>query len=113
MRGLAALALLAVSTTATAQPLTGTYRVGGATLVDPPQQEARDTHFYVELTEPSAKALYDAMKAKAVPDACGDPGTTTKRAGGVACSRGPKGREYRCWFGIDLRAPRLVHGVVC
>jgi hypothetical protein len=93
--------------------LAGHYSIGGKTLVDPPPDEARDTHLYLELTDDAAKALYDAMKTKAAPDACGEPGTTTKRAGGVQCSRAAQGKAHRCWIGVELRTQRIVSGVVC
>jgi hypothetical protein len=93
--------------------LAGHYSIGGKTLVDPPPDEARDTHLYLELTDDAAKALYDAMKAKAAPDACGEPGTTTKRAGGIQCSRSAQGKAHRCWIGVELRTQRIVSAVVC
>jgi hypothetical protein len=95
------------------QPLEGAYAIGGATLIDPPQSEPQDTHFYLDLEGRAARDLYRALKAKAVDGACGEPGDLTKRQGGVQCTMVKGGKEYHCAFGVELRTQRVVGAVVC
>jgi len=95
------------------QPLQGTYKVGGKTLYDPPQSEAQDTHFYLDLEGSAARDLYNALKAKPQDRVCGEPGDLTKRAGGVQCTKVKGGKEYHCAFGVELQTQRVVGGVVC
>lgn len=103
---------LPVTPVAAEGALAGHYRLGGATLYDPPQGEPADTHMYFELNGDAARALYDALKLAAQPDPCGD-GGSVKTHDGLQCVRDAGGQEHRCWFGIDLRRPRIVNGVVC
>ena len=93
--------------------LQGSYMVGGATLIDPPETEAQDTHFYVDLEGNAARDLYKALKAKAEAGVCGEPGDLTKRSGGVQCTMAKGGKEYHCAFGVELRTQNVVPGVVC
>ena len=95
------------------KPLQGTYMVGGATLIDPPESEPRDTHFYVDLEGYAARDLYKALKAKPEAGICGEPGDLTKRSGGVQCTMVKGGKEYHCAFGVELRTQHVVSGVVC
>jgi|SRR6516165_5968564 hypothetical protein len=107
------LVLAAPAFAADYQPLQGTYKVGGKTLYDPPESEAQDTHFYVDLEGNAARDLYKAMKAKAEDGVCGEPGDRTKRSGGVQCTMVKGGKEYHCAFGVELRTQRVVSGVAC
>jgi len=93
--------------------LSGDYRLGGQTLYDPPLNEPQDTHLYFELTGSSAKDLYQALKVQPQRDACGERGTLTKRLGNIQCTQASDHRSFRCWFGVDIRAQRVVNGVVC
>ena len=95
------------------QPLKGSFKVGGATLIDPPESEPQDTHFYLDLEGNAARELYKALKAKAEAGVCGEPGDLTKRSGGVQCTMVKGGKEYHCAFGVELRTQRMVPGVVC
>jgi hypothetical protein len=95
------------------RPLAGSYAIGGATLIDPPQSEPQDTHFYVDLEGAAARDLYKALKARAVDGVCGEPGDLTKRQGGVQCTMVKGGKEYHCAFGVELGTQRVVAGVVC
>ena len=116
MRMLFSIALVALASAASAadyQPLQGSYKVGGATLIDPPGSEAQDTHFYVDLEGSAARDLYRAMKAKAKDGVCGEPGDLTKRSGGVPCTMVKGGKEYHCAFGVELKTQHVVSGVVC
>lgn len=94
-------------------PLSGIYFLGGKTLVDVPPEEARDTHLYMELTGAAARALYARMQTRPLEDPCGDPGDTLKTMGHIQCARAARGRDYRCWMGIDLDGQRVVNGRVC
>src|SRR6516165_4202742 len=107
------LVLAAPAFAAEYQPLQGTYKVGGKTLIDPPQSEAQDTHFYVDLEGIAARDLYDALKAKPQDGVCGEPGDMTKRSGGVQCTKVKGGKEYHCAFGVELQTQHVVSGVAC
>ena len=116
MRTAVAIALVVVASAAVAadyQPLKGSYKVGGATLIDPPQSEAQDTHLYLDLEGNVARDLYKAMKAKAKDGLCGEPGDLTKRQGGVQCTMVRGGKAYHCAFGLELGTQKVVAGVVC
>jgi hypothetical protein len=93
--------------------LTGTYRIGGKTFYDPPENEPQNTHLYIQLTGDAAKDLYQTMSAKPKPDVCGDEGTQTKMIGNVQCTRSADTKTYRCWFGVDVKNQKIVNGVVC
>jgi len=109
----AALVFAAAAPAADYKPLQGTYMVGGATLIDPPESEAQDTHFYLDLEGNAARDLYKALKAKAEAGVCGEPGDLTKRNGGVQCTMVKGGKEYHCAFGVELKTQHVVSGVVC
>ena len=93
--------------------LTGTYRIRGQTLYDPPENEPQNTHLYIQLTGDAAKDLYQAMSAKPKPDICGDEGTQTKRIRNIQCSRSADNKIFHCWFGVDIKNQRIVNGVIC
>ena len=61
MLAIAALLFATSASGADYKPLQGTYMVGGATLIDPPESEAQDTHFYVDLEGNAARDLYKAL----------------------------------------------------
>jgi len=110
---LATLVFAAAAPASDYKPLQGSYMVGGATLIDPPETEAQDTHFYVDLEGNAARDLYKALKAKAEAGVCGEPGDLTKRSGGVQCTMAKGGKEYHCAFGVELKTQHVVSGVVC
>jgi hypothetical protein len=95
------------------QPLHGDYKLGGKTLIDPPESEAQDTHFYLDIDGNAARDLYKAMKAKPATGACGEPGDLTKRSGGMQCTMEKGGKQYHCAFGVELGTQRIVNGVTC
>ena len=116
MKLILAVAALTVSASALCadyQPVKGSYKVGGSTLLDPPVSEPQDTHFYLDLEGGAARDLYKAMKAKAEDGVCGEPGDLTKRQGGVQCTQVKGGKEYHCAFGVELKTQHVVAGVVC
>ncbi|WP_162914624.1 hypothetical protein [Desertibaculum subflavum] len=92
------------------RPLSGTYAIGSATLVDPPPGESKDrVLFYIDGA--AAKEIYDAMQAEARPSAC-DPSLRSKTAGMLECSRGPGG-DYECSIGVLLTKGTSVRASVC
>jgi hypothetical protein len=93
--------------------LSGTYRIGGKTLYDPPENELQNTHLYIQLTGESAKDLYQTMQAKPKPDDCGDEGNLTKKIGNMQCTRSADNKTYQCWFGVDVKNQKITNGVVC
>lgn len=110
------LALAVISIGANAgdyKPLAGAYSISGKTLLDPPANEAQNTHIYFSLKGKAALDLYDSMKAKAIPNACANDGSMLKRVGEMQCVRSDDGKEYQCWFGIDIKNQKVVSGVVC
>ena len=96
-----------------AKVLTGSYSIAGRTLVDAPVSEAQNTHMYFALSGVSAQDLYNSMKVRAKPDLCRAGGALTKSIGEMRCTRSASGREFQCWFGIDIAKQRLTGGVVC
>ena len=116
MKRLGMLVLLVASSVALAwqyKPLSGSYRIGGQTVYDPPENEAKNTHFYFELTGTAAKDLFEHMKVAPVADVCADSGEKTKRIGEMRCTQAANGKQHRCWFGLDIRNQRITNGVVC
>ena len=95
------------------KPLQGSYAIGGTTLIDPPESEAQDTHFYVDFEGTAARDLYNAMKVKAAVGVCGEAGDLSKRQGGLQCTKVKGGKEYHCAFAVELRTQHVVPGVVC
>jgi hypothetical protein len=102
-----------VAETITEAPLRGTYFLAGKTLVDPPPGESRDSHLYMELTGNGARDLYARMKTRPMEDPCGNRGDTLKTLGAIQCGRDARGKDYRCWLGIDMAGQRVVNGRVC
>jgi hypothetical protein len=120
-RTVALLAAAAVVSTALAadapypgmQPLTGQFDIAGATAVDPPPDEPRDTHLRVYLTGDSARALYEHMKVSTGEHPCGDPEGLSKTIGGMTCVRRRSDGGHECWFAIDIAAQRIDSGWAC
>ena len=113
---LAALLLLAAAT-ALAQPqhperLAGSLFLGGATLVDPPPEEATGTHAYITITGAAARRMCVAMPGRAVADAC-EPGRQLKHSGAVRCSAGRAANDAARSFGLELARGRLAGGTPC
>ena len=82
-----------------AQPISGTYALGGATLMDPPANEAKNTHLRLYLTGNAARDLYAALPTPAVHDECLDDGSVTKA---VAGRRAP---GWRTLMSTNARLP--------
>jgi hypothetical protein len=93
--------------------LTGSYNIAGQTIVDPPGTEAQNTHMYFTLSGASAQDLYNSMKVRPKPDVCRGGGALTKAIGQMRCTRSATGKEFQCWFAIDIASQRITGGVVC
>jgi len=93
--------------------LSGEYSIAGQTIIDPPPNEPTDTHLYFALTGNAARDLYNAMKATARADACGEPGGLLKSIGAMQCTRAPGGKSYQCSFAIDIAKQRISGGSAC
>lgn len=94
-------------------PLTGEMLVGGATLVDPPPDEARSSHAYLTVTGPAALRLYRGMPAREEDDLCRGDGHKRRRAGTLSCSIDASGRVAVCDFAVDLRSGAMADGRPC
>lgn len=97
-------ALLASASVAGAQttPLAGQLHISGATAIDPPPNEPKNTHAAMTIDGPAALRLYRTMKAKEQPDACMDKGWRTKFAGPLFCSLAPNRRAAKCFLTVSL-----------
>jgi hypothetical protein len=80
--------------------LSGTYELGGKTLVDPPPGEDPRSRYRVFLTGAAAKDLYDAMRAAEEDDECLGDGSKSKRSGGISCTRLAEDGGYECSFAV-------------
>lgn len=106
---IAVLAAGAATASADEKPLTGTYEIGGATLVDPPPGEDPSSRFRVFLTGAAAKDLYDALHATAEDDECLGDGSKSKRSGGIVCRKLAEDGSYECAFAVGVDG-RTVDG---
>jgi len=93
--------------------LAGHYALAGATAIDPPPNEPRDTHLQLFITGGAARELYRVMPGTATPDECLGNGSMTKFHGGTACTMHQGGREYECALGIDIKEQRVVQAYAC
>lgn len=82
--------------------LSGRLSISGATAIDPPPNEPRNTHAALAIEGAAAQRLFRTMKAKAEPDACMDKGWRTKFAGPMFCSRSPDGKQAKCFLTVSL-----------
>lgn len=109
-------ALLVIATGAAhadERPLTGSYELGGATLVDPPPGEDPRSRFRVFLTGAAAKDLYDALKAQAEDDECLGDGSKSKRSGGIVCTKLAEGGGYECAFAVGVDGQSVESATSC
>ena len=93
--------------------LAGHYHWRGATLVDPPPAEPRDTHLVLSLEGSAARELYERLGTTPVRDACLDDGSLTRQRNALRCTRHPEPGRYTCDFAIDARSGRLAAGQAC
>jgi hypothetical protein len=93
--------------------LTGTYAIAGKEAIDPPPDQANDTHLQLFLSGNAARDLYKAMKVKAVPDECIGHNAHSKFQGGIACTQHEGGKEYECSLAIDIKNQKLDPVYAC
>jgi len=96
-----------------ARRLVGSYHWRGATIVDPPPGEPRDTHLVLELEGSPARELYERLGTTPVRDACLDDGSLTRQRNALRCTRHPEPGRYTCDFALDARSGRLASGQAC
>ena len=98
----------------TARPdrLQGELLLGGATLVDPPPDEPRDSHAYFAVTGAAARRLYEAMRGAARAEGC-EAGQRLRRQGHLTCTIGSRRQDANCSFAIDLRNGAMAPGLPC
>ena len=89
----------------------GELFLAGKTPVDPPPDEARNSHAYLTITGPAAMRMYRAMKAPEEKNEC-LPGKL-KNAGSLSCALSADGRSATCDFSIDLTRGTLEDGRPC
>lgn len=96
-----------------AKPLNGSYYFHGESLIDPPQDEPRDTRINFDLTGNTARQLYEKMQVPATTDSClSDEGKSfVKTIGEMTCIK--TGKKYECYFSIDIKNQKIAAGIVC
>lgn len=93
------------------KPIDGTYAITSKHLIDPPADEAKDSHLRVQLTGDTARDLYRAMKVSEAADEC--TGATSKRVGEMQCLLYKDQKKYECHFGIDIMQQKIEYGLAC
>lgn len=91
--------------------LEGTYAITGASVIDPVDGEASNSHIRFSLSGETAKRLYDAMKTEAVVDECTE--ALAKNIGEMQCLFYESGASYECYFSINIASQRVEYGVPC
>lgn len=93
--------------------LEGHFMIGGATLIDPPPEEPKNTHYYLHLTGQSAQALYQMLTSQAKYDECLDDGSLSKQQGAIQCTASQDMHTYACYLAIDVERQTLATGAGC
>jgi hypothetical protein len=93
--------------------LTGQYLVAGASVIDPPENEPKNTHLHFVLAGQAAKDLYDTIKSTPKTDSCGSKGDLVKSVGEMLCKRSAGGKEFQCWFAIDIANQKITSAAAC
>lgn len=94
-------------------PLRGKMFIAGKTVIDPPKNEARNTHAYLVITGAAAIRMYRAMRAKAKNDLCRGDGWRIKSAGPLACAISRGGKRAECDFSVSLATGQSSSGQAC
>lgn len=92
--------------------LRGEMFIAGATLVDPPPEEAHDTHAYLTISGDAARRIYNGLKTPDIADDCRS-GRRLKRVGAISCSVGAKTDDASCDFALKLDDGTTAPGLVC
>lgn len=93
--------------------LRGEYRFHGKALIDPPQEEAVNTHLGLVLEGNAARDLYRRMKGRGERDLCLDDGSRSKTRGPMRCTELAGKQGWRCEFAIQLDTLALVPDGAC
>ena len=96
------------------RPLRGNYQLYGGTLSEMLPPTSSDKKVAFMLTGPVAKDLFlqigpDIAKENACSEARD---YRERRRGDLSCVR-MKNEGYRCYFGIDLKTGKGMHGAIC
>ncbi len=93
--------------------LSGKFGIGGETIIDPPQNEPKNTHIYFSITGEAAKEMIFMIKSNAVRDICLDDGTVTKFAKNIQCQFDPDRNRYACYFSVGVYSNEIGPGIAC
>ena len=89
----------------------GIYALTAKNLIDPAENEQKDSHFRIQLTGSSAKDLYTSMKTDPVVDEC--TGGLAKNINDMQCLFFMASDTYECHFSINISKQKIEYGVVC
>lgn len=95
------------------KPLDGTFYLSGKSLADPPKNQPKDTHLYLQLEGETAKTLYQSMKAKPKYDRCLDDGSMTKFVKNMQCTISKDQENYSCNFSLNIAEQKIELGSIC
>jgi len=117
-KSLVAFAALLMSVSAYAQndyprDLTGQFEITGKSVTDPQPGELQNTHMRLTLTGFAAWQLYLNMNVEPRYDDCLDDGSWTKTIKETECTVSADGRNYVCYFAINIQHQTIERGVVC
>jgi hypothetical protein len=90
--------------------LTGSYHLGGK---DSLEDQHQSTHLYLRLEGAAAKTLFDSVKVKAEYDECAGDGSVSKHIKNLGCTRSKDGKEYDCYFGINIAKGTIEGDIPC
>jgi len=93
--------------------ISGGVFIAGRTPIDPPPEEARQTHAYITLEGAGALRIYQSMNVASEDDLCLGDGAKIKRVGSVSCSLQADGRSAICDFSIDMTNGQTATGKSC
>ncbi len=93
------------------KPVKGTYAVTAKNYLDPPEDEAKNSHVRFQLSGETAKDIYLAMKVAEKPDEC--TGATAKQIGEMQCLFYKNEKKYACHFSLNVPQQKIEYGVAC
>lgn len=114
MRNLLTLIIIIISPSAFStdwKDIKGIYAVTSKGYLDPAEDEAKDSHYRIQLQGESAKDLYLAMKVKPVKDEC--TGAEAKNIDEMQCLYFKRDSMYECHFSINVENQKIEYGVAC
>ncbi len=97
------------------QPLQGIYALTTENYLDSEPSAEPPSHLRIQLTDASARALFEALDGPIEIDEC--TGGERKQGGAVRCirSRDESSDElrYECDFSLNLVAQKIEYGIAC